>query len=199
MSSRPLVSLLALAAVAALALVIAVASSGSSKPASRGAARNLPATANAHPETSAAARRADLRRALPLVNVSARTVGYRVVLAPRRDPLLRALTDTSAHTITLYMATGDAPHRVAHDLAHEIGHAFDSARLTDAQRRAYLARRGVPRAAWWPTNRRSDYAVGAGDFAEVFALCHAASPEFRSRLAARPVDACAILPAEAAR
>jgi hypothetical protein len=97
------------------------------------------------------------------------------------------------------MARGDAPHRTAHDLAHEIGHAFDAVHMTPAARRAYLARRGVPHAAWWPRDRHGDYSVGAGDFAEVYALCHAASPDFRSRLAPRPVDACAILPAEAAR
>ena len=192
MTGRPLLALLV------LALGVLAAGCGATASHSR-PATDLPATANPHPETSAAARRADLRRALPLVGVSARALGYRIVLAPRTDPLLRALTDTSTHTITLYMAQGDAPHRTAHDLAHEIGHAFDAAHLTDAQRRAYLARRGVPHAPWWPTNRRSDYSVGAGDFAEVFALCHAASPEFRSRLAPRPVDACAILPREAAR
>jgi hypothetical protein len=71
--------------------------------------------------------------------------------------------------------------------------------MTPAGRRAYLDGRGVPRAQWWPRNGRADYSVGAGDFAEVYALCHAASPEFRSRLAPRPVDACAMLPAAAAR
>ena len=191
-SGRPLLALLI------LALGVLAAGCGATKQRIK-PATDLPATANVHPETRAAARRADLRRALPLVRGSARALGYRIVLAPRTDPLLRALTDTDSRTITLYMAAGVAPHRTAHDLAHEIGHAFDAARLTQAQRRAYLARRGVPRAPWWPSNRRSDYSVGAGDFAEVYALCHAASPEFRSRLAPRPVDACAILPPEAAR
>jgi hypothetical protein len=184
--------------IAALAALVATAGCGSSASPSKPAA-DLPATANARPETSAAARRADLRRAKPLVDVSAAALGYRVVLAPRRDPLLRALTNTGAHTITLYLAQGDAPHRTAHDLAHEIGHAWDADHMTPAMRRAYLASRGVPNAPWWPTGKRSDYGVGAGDFAEVFALCHAASPEFRSRLAPRPGDPCAILPAEAAR
>jgi hypothetical protein len=192
MAGRPLLALLV------LGLGLLAAGCGAAKQQSK-PATDLPATANVHPETSAAARRADLRRALPLVRGSAAALGYRIRLAPRTDPLLRALTDTDRHVITLYMATGDAPHRTAHDLAHEIGHAYDAAHLTDAQRRAYLARRGVPHAPWWPTNRRSDYSVGAGDFAEVYALCHAASPEFRSRLAPRPVDACAILPQEAAR
>ncbi len=36
-----------------------------------------------------------------------------------------------------------------------------------------------------------------GDFAEVFAACHAASPEFRSRLAAPPDDPCGMLPRDA--
>ena len=189
-----------IAALAALALALAGAGCGSTTSSSSSTpAADLPATANTRPETNPAAQRADLRRAKPLVDVSAAALGYRIVLAPRRDPLLRALTDTGAHTITLYLAQGDAAHRTAHDLAHEIGHAWDAEHMTPATRRAYLQRRGVPRAPWWPTNKRSDYSVGAGDFAEVFALCHAASPDFRSRLAPRPADPCAILPAEAAR
>ena len=182
---------LALTAAAALA---AAGCGSARKGGATSAAADLPATANVHPETSASARRADLRRAAALVDVSAAKLGYRVVLAPRLDPLLRGLTDTGKHTITLYLARGDAPHRTAHDLAHEIGHAWDAEHMTTASRRAYLARRGVPKAAWWPSSGRSDYAVGAGDFAEVFALCHAASPEFRSRLAPRPPDPCAVLP-----
>ena len=182
---------LALTAAAALA---AAGCGSARKGGATSAAADLPATANVHPETSASARRADLRRAAALVDVSAAKLGYRVVLAPRLDPLLRGLTDTGKHTITLYLARGDAPHRTAHDLAHEIGHAWDAEHMTTASRRAYLARRGVPKAAWWPSSGRSDYAVGAGDFAEVFALCHAASPDFRSRLAPRPADPCAVLP-----
>jgi hypothetical protein len=187
---------LALAAVAALA---AGGCGSAQKGGATSAAADLPATANVHPETSASARRADLRRAMALVDVSAAKLGYRVVLAPRNDPLLRGLTDTAKRTITLYLAHGDAPHRTAHDLAHEIGHAWDAEHMTTASRNAYLARRGAPNSPWWPRNGRSDYGVGAGDFAEVFALCHAASPDFRSTLAPRPGDACALLPAGAAR
>jgi len=184
----------ALLALATMALVAAAAAaagcgSGARRPAAAGAGPPV------RPELSAGARRADLRRALALVGgVSARALGYRVELAPRRDAGLRALTDTVTHTITLFLARDDAPHRTAHDLAHELGHAWDADAMTPASRRAYLARRGVRRARWWPTSGRSDYDVGAGDFAEVFALCHAASPEFRSRLAKRPANACSMLP-----
>ena len=146
------------------------------------------------PQNDPAARRTALRRAQALVDVKAADLGWRVALAPRRDPAVRAKADTGTRTITLFLARDDATHRTAHDLAHEIGHAYDAERMTRAARRAFLRRRGVPSVGWSPGPARPDYESGAGDFAEVYALCHAASPEFRSRLAPRPANACALLP-----
>jgi hypothetical protein len=144
----------------------------------------------------AAAARAVVARAQRLVSVTPAQVGYTLHVA---GPVsgLRGQTDTGARTITLFVSPHDAPHVVAHDLAHEIGHAFDARRLTSAQRAAYLRARGVPAASWFPGHTASDYRSGAGDFAEVFALCHAASPVYRSRLAPRPADACRVLPPSA--
>jgi hypothetical protein len=145
----------------------------------------------------AAAARALVARAERLVSVTPQELGYRLRVA---GPLtgIRGNTDNATRTITLFVAPGDAPHAVAHDLAHEIGHAFDATRLTAAQRAAYLRARGVPDAPWLPGARQvSDYRTGAGDFAETFALCHAASPVFRSRLAGRPQDPCRVLPTQA--
>jgi len=105
----------------------------------------------------------------------------------------RAELDRDARTITVFVRPDDPPHRIAHDIAHEIGHAYDLEHLTDAHRRAYLERRGIPGVKWWPEGALSDYDTGAGDFAEVFARCHAASPEFRSQAAPAPQDACALL------
>jgi hypothetical protein len=139
-----------------------------------------------------AAQRAALRRAMALLGYRGR-LGYRIVLAPPR-PAVRAETNTGTRTITVFLDPMDAPHKVAHDIAHELGHAWDARHLDDAGRRAYLERRGADHAAWWPRTVGADYATGAGDFAEVFARCHAASPEFRSRLAPPPADACAALP-----
>jgi hypothetical protein len=174
---------------AAVLLVVALGAFASRVLPSGGAA---PAPARLSPADVAAAR-ALVRQAERLVTVSPRALGYRVRIAgPRPD--VRAQTDTAAHTITLFVSPADAPHRVAHDLGHELGHAFDAARLSAAQRAAYLRARGAPGAAWWPGRTVSDYRSGAGDFAEVFALCHAASPEFRSRLAPRPRDPCGLLP-----
>jgi len=145
----------------------------------------------------AAAARAVVAQAQRLVSVTPQELGYRLRVA---GPVagLRGNTDNATRTITLFVAPTDAPHVVAHDLAHEIGHALDATRLTAAQRAAYLRGRGVPAAPWLPGAREvSDYRTGAGDFAEVFALCHAASPVYRSRLAVRPQDPCRVLPAQA--
>jgi hypothetical protein len=147
------------------------------------------------PEDAAAAR-AVVARARRLVSVAPAQLGYTLRVA---GPLhgIRGQTDNATRTITLFVSPHDAPHVVAHDLGHELGHAFDARRLTNAQRAAYLRARGAPHAPWLPGREASDYRSGAGDFAEVFALCHAASPVYRSRLAARPEDACGVLPKEA--
>ena len=103
---------------------------------------------------------------------------------------------------TDFVARTDDFRRLAHDIAHELGHAYDATYLSAPQRASYLATRSRNSANWWPglraadytANAVTDYGSGAGDFAEVFALCHAPSPEFRSTLAPRPPDPCALIP-----
>ena len=135
------------------------------------------------------------REALRLVNFDAARVGYAISFEPGR-PGVRAQTDRATKRVSVFLRHGDSPTVVAHDVAHELGHAYDDARMVAADRGAYLARRGAASVPWEPDGA-SDYAVGAGDFAEVFALCHSASPDFRGRLAPRPVDACVLLPSGA--
>jgi hypothetical protein len=146
--------------------------------------------------SDAAAARGVVDRAQRLITVTPAQLGYTLRLA---GPVagFGGQTDTAKHTITLFVAPNDTPNVVAHDLAHEIGHAYDAQRMTAAHRAAYLRARGVPGAPWFPGAQASDYRSGAGDFAEVFALCHAASPVYRSRLADRPKDPCGALPKEA--
>jgi hypothetical protein len=173
--------LLALVVLAALALC--------------GLALGAPRAEEAAARPAPAALQAALDRATALVG-ERRRFGYRVVVAPR-EGATRAQLDRRARTITLFVDPHDAPHRLAHDLAHELGHAYDLGHMTDADRAAYLRARGVPDWPWWVDNGADDYAVGAGDFAETFAACHAASPEFRSDVAARPADPCGMLPRDA--
>jgi hypothetical protein len=177
---------------AAIALALAVLAAAAWAAARDGdASPAAAATADAAATVDPVAQRAALRRALALVGPRDR-LGYAIVLAPPR-PGFRAQIDGEKRTITVFLDPADAPHRVAHDVAHELGHAWDRAHLDDPGRSAYLRARGRPDAQWWP-QAADDYATGSGDFAEVFARCHAASPEFRSRLAAPPADACAALP-----
>jgi hypothetical protein len=192
---------------ATLAAVLAVAAGGcaAGEPGGGHAPQAGAASLGSAPQAGAASRASVLqagtassasamRAVEALVDLDARRLGIRVALrGPRRG--LAARLDRETDTVTLFASGTDAPHRLAHDLAHELGHAVDLSGLSAVDRRAYLARRGRPRAAWWPPAEvATDYGTGAGDFAEVFALCHAASPVFRSRLAPHPPDACALLP-----
>ena len=172
------------ASAATLSLAVAAVLGGSD-------ARTV--TRHAAPPSSAAAAAIDraAERALALV-ARPPDVGYALRFAPARAGV-RAETDRGARVITVFVRPGDAPHRIAHDIAHELGHAWDDRHGTAAGRAAYLELRGRPDVRWWPGASASDYATGAGDFAEVFARCHAASPEFRSRLGPPPRDACAAL------
>ena len=160
--------------------------------------RTVPSHAAASPPAAAAGTaeaRSAGRRALALV-ARPDELGYELRFAPARADV-RAQTDRRTRVITVFVRPDDAPHRTAHDIAHELGHAWDDRHGTASGRAAYLRLRGRPGARWWPAGAHADYATGAGDFAEVFARCHAASPDFRSRLAALPADACALLPADA--
>jgi len=143
-----------------------------------------------------AAVRAVVDRAQRMVTLTPAELGYTLRVAGP-VPGIRGQTDNATRTITLFVSPDDTPNVVAHDLGHELGHAFDARALTTAQRAAYLRARGASGAPWLPGRQASDYRSGAGDFAEVFALCHAASPVYRSRLAARPEDPCGALPKEA--
>jgi hypothetical protein len=145
------------------------------------------------PLSNTAELRAAGDRALKLISYPWHDLGYEIVFAPgQRD--VRAQTDLVAHRITVFLNRGDAAHRVAHDIGHELGHAYDQRYLNFTDRLQYLEARGHANGQWFPGRKFSDYDTGAGDFAEVFASCHAASPEFRSRLATKPSQPCSLIP-----
>lgn len=147
-------------------------------------------------ESNSTAANAFQRQTLSLVDVSASSLGYSIQFAPPRDGL-RAMTDTGNRRITIFASQYDDDVRVAHDVAHEIGHAFDDRKLTARSRDRYLELRGAVGTNWLPAggDDASDYASGAGDFAEVFAACHSPSLEFRSTVALRPADPCGLVAA----
>ena len=145
------------------------------------------------PRRRARGSRALLARALPFVHLDPRSVGATVRVAPPRRGV-RAEFDPRDRVVTLFAKPHDPPHLLAHDIAHELGHAFDTASMTRADHDRYLRRRGHPGTRWWAEPGTADYAVGAGDFAEVFSSCFSASPEFRGRLGPRPPNRARCFP-----
>ena len=105
--------------------------------------------------------RFDWRRTLP---------GWQVRFLPGRSGY-RGSTFPDSKVIEIYVRDGDRPEGLSHVVAHEMGHAVDVSRLGPVQREAWKAARGIPAdVPWFPgESGATDYATGAGDFAESFA------------------------------
>jgi len=71
--------------------------------------------------------------------------------------------------IEIYVRPSHGPAEVAATLAHELGHAVDVSLLTNDDRADWTDLRSID-ASWWPRSTGSDFASGAGDFAEAFAV-----------------------------
>jgi len=107
----------------------------------------------------------DFRAALPSWEI-----GYGT-----HHPDFLGVTYSAEKTITVHVAPGASVESVAGVLMHEVGHALDLERLDDSQRAEWITLRNMP-AAWWPGDGLSDFAVGAGDFAEAVAAYTTGSP-----------------------
>ena len=76
-----------------------------------------------------------------------------------------------------------------HVVAHEMGHAWDGAHMTDSLRAEYLAARGIAAGTpWFGCNGCQDFATPAGDFAETYAQWQRGVTTSRSTIA-RPATA----------
>lgn len=114
-------------------------------------------------------------------------LGYDIRFQAYDDGGLIGLTDPHARTITVFVREQQSDHSLRVTIAHEIAHALDFETGNDAQRRGYLERRDLAASTpWFPCARCSDYASGAGDWAEVFAYWLAGPGDFRSELAGPP-------------
>lgn len=131
------------------------------------------------------------RLALDRVNYPWQDLNYSVEFLPGKRGYL-AITFTGPKRIEMYVRRCQSVDSVANTLAHEFGHALDDRYVTDAERGEYLAIRGKG-PEWFPCNRCSDYASGAGDFAEVFAFLKSPPGRFRSKVAPPPDEAQAQL------
>lgn len=93
--------------------------------------------------------------------------------------------------IRVWVRENQTPIKTAAVIAHELGHAFDWDRLGNERRAEWMAIRHMPRSTkWYPPCFCTDYAFGAGDFAEAVAWT-LIGPEARwkSKLGKPPTEA----------
>lgn len=88
--------------------------------------------------------------------------------------------------IEVFVRPGATSTDLARILAHELGHAVDVSKNSGDDRRDWLAARGTVDAPWWPGNGAADFATGAGDFAEAFAVWQVGDADYRGELAPAP-------------
>lgn len=108
-------------------------------------------------------------------------------LGPRNG--LRALTYPAEHRIEIFVRDSDTAASLHRVLAHELGHVIDVELNSPDDRDRWLAQRGLAGSTtWWPNESAPDFATGAGDFAEAFAVWET-GVQTQSTLAGQPDDA----------
>lgn len=95
---------------------------------------------------------------------------WEIVFDGARDGL-RALTFPGERRIEVFVRPSDSAASIHRVLAHEIGHMVDVEINSNADRDRWRRQRGLGDAvSWWPNESQPDFATGAGDFAEAFAV-----------------------------
>lgn len=137
--------------------------------------------------------------ALASLGPGAGSSGFRVQFSPARSGYM-GLTYLQRGVVEVFVrdCARQSDQLLRHVMAHELGHAFDTARMTDATRTAWKAARGIPASTpWYGCSGCADFASPAGDFAEVYAQWLRGASSNRSQLAGDVAPAA--LPALAAR
>jgi len=131
--------------------------------------------------------RASVSSTAPVTTAEPRSVGEQALLLVRFDwnsrfPAweitfldgrsgIRALTYPREERIEVFVRGSDTPRTLHRVIAHELGHVIDVAANTVDDRNRWISQRGLsPNVPWWPGESAPDFATGAGDFAEAFAV-----------------------------
>jgi hypothetical protein len=88
--------------------------------------------------------------------------------------------------IEIFVRDGVEISHLRRVLAHELGHAVDVSHLGDDDRLAWRDLRNLAAIPWFPEPGERDFATGAGDFAESFAVWLVGGELFRSELGPPP-------------
>lgn len=94
--------------------------------------------------------------------------GWTIEFKPERDGLL-GYAFFQDRRVEIYVRPTQSTRDVAAVVAHELGHAIDVSTFSDQDRDRWLQARGIGQVSWWPGADGSDFASGAGDWAEAFA------------------------------
>ncbi|MGI9606493.1 MAG: hypothetical protein ACR2P0_10180 [Acidimicrobiales bacterium] len=87
---------------------------------------------------------------------------------------LRALTYPHEQRIEVFVRTSDDAESLHRVIAHELGHVIDVEWNDEEERSRWRVERGIAGdVPWWPGESKPDFATGAGDFAEAFAVWEA--------------------------
>lgn len=105
-------------------------------------------------------------------------------LGPRTG--MRGTTFPYEHRIEIYVRDSFTHEELVHVVGHEVGHAVDVTYLNDADRAQWAAARGYSGRSWWTGNGLTDFAVGAGDWAECYAWAHMGHGPWYSELGDPP-------------
>jgi hypothetical protein len=123
--------------------------------------------------------------ALASLRGGAERTGFAVAFTPAKAGYL-GMTHLDEQRIDVHVRSCDkeSTELLRHVTAHELGHAWDTNRMTDATRAAYQAARGIPASTpWYGCSGCTDFATPAGDFAEVYAQWARGATSNRSELA----------------
>jgi hypothetical protein len=102
---------------------------------------------------------------------------------------IRALTYPEEKRIEIFIRSSDTAATLHRVFAHELGHVVDVERNSDNDRQRWVDQRSIRDSApWWPDAESPDFATGAGDFAEAFAVWETGVTT-RSTVAGQPTRA----------
>ena len=126
------------------------------------------------------------RAALASLRPGAATrTGFRIEFKGARSGYM-GLTHLQQHRIEMFVrgCGVQSGELLRHVMAHELGHAYDTVKMSAASRRAYQLARGIPLSTpWYGCSGCSDFATPAGDFAETYAQWARGASTNRSQLA----------------
>ena len=101
---------------------------------------------------------------------------------------IRALTYPAEQRIVVYVRRDDTPESLHRVFAHELGHVVDVELNSNDERERWRQQRNIDSdVPWWPSAEAPDFATGAGDFAETFAVLETGITT-RSTVAAQPTS-----------